>query len=76
MQHTDIFLVFVVVVATAFLLAFLVSRRLLRSFVRKCFVQCGLQALAEILKASQGSSRRLKVLNLHLPLPFDQDSEL
>ena len=75
-QHIETFLVIVVVVAMAFLLAFLLFGRLFRHFVRDQFVQCRLQVLAEILKVSQGSSSRFKVLNLHLPLPLDWDSEL
>ena len=76
MQHAEILLVFVVVVAMAFLVAYLLSRRLFRPIVRDWFVQCGLQGLAEILKVSQGSGCRFKVLNLHLPLPLDQNSEI
>ena len=77
MQHTEMLLVFVDVVVTVFLVTFLLSRRLLRRrIVRDWFAQCRLQALAEILKVSQGSSCRFEVLNLHLPLPLDQESKL
>ena len=75
-QHTEMLLVFVVVVATALLVAFLLSGRFLRYIVLDWFVQCGLQMLAEILKVSQGSSRRFKFLNLHLPLPLDWNFKL
>ena len=76
MQHAEILLVFVVVVTTAFLVAFLLSGRLVRLIVCDWVVQCGLQTFAEILKVSQCSGCGFEILNLHLPLPLDWGSKL
>ena len=76
MQHAEVLFVFVLIVPTAFLVAFLLSGHLVRLIVRDWVVLCGLQALAEILKVPQGLGDGFEILNLHLPLPLDEDSEL
>ena len=77
MQHAEVFFSFVVIVVlTAFIVVFLLYGRLVRLIIHDWVVQCGLQALAEILKVLQGSGRGLKILNLHLLLLLDWDSEL
>ena len=76
MQHAEVLFVFVIVVTTVFLVAFLLSGRFIRLIACDWVDQCGLQALTEILKVSQGSGRRFEILNLHLPLPLDRNSKL
>ena len=77
MKHAEIFCVFVfVVIPTAFLVSLLLSRRFIRLIIRRRVIQCGLQKFAEVLKVMQCSGGWFEILNLHLPLPFDGDSEL
>ena len=77
MQNTKILLVFVVVVvATAFLVAFLLVGRFVRLGVRMRVVQCDLETFAEILETPNCPGGWHEVLDLHLLLPADQNSKL
>ena len=63
--------ILVVIVMTAFLVAFLLVEHLFRPIIFQQVFNCGLQTLTEVLKGMQGSYRGLKILNLHLTLPLD-----
>ena len=77
MQHAKMFILFFVVwIATAFFVALALLGHLFRLRVRRTFFQCALETFAEILKFAKCPGGRYEVLNLHLPLPFDGDSEL
>ena len=77
MQNTKIFFVFVVVVVvTAFLVAFLLFGCFVRLGVHMRVVQCVLETFVEILEIANCPGGWHKVLDLHLLLPADWNSEL